>query len=99
MADRHVTISGSGTQLSVDPSDAPISKSAAEQVLWRSDIQGKTCTITFSDSPFNSSTFSVGSTGTTVWASEEQCVSGRHKLQILSLLPGIYDSRSQCDRQ
>jgi hypothetical protein len=65
MGNPHVSISGTGTQLSVVPSDAPISKSAAEEILWTSNIQGKTCTITFTNSPFNSSTFPVDTTGTT----------------------------------
>jgi len=65
MGNPRVSITGTGTQLSVVPSDAPVSKSAAEQVLWTSSIQGKSCTITFTNSPFNRSTFYVDATGTT----------------------------------
>jgi hypothetical protein len=65
MSNQTVRISGSGTQLSISQDNAHISKSAGDQVHWTSSIAGKTCTVSFSNSPFADSSYSVDSTGTT----------------------------------
>ncbi len=66
MADKSVTISDAGNgNLMVSNPDVPVSKSGNDQVLWTSQISGKTCTITFTESPFPQSTYSVTPPATT----------------------------------
>jgi hypothetical protein len=62
--DKSVVINGSGNQLSVSDPAPHISKRNGEQVKWTSSLN-VTATVTFANSPFNSSSFSVNPNGTT----------------------------------
>jgi hypothetical protein len=63
--DKFVRISANGTQLAVNNSPVSISKSKSEQVKWTSTVTGVTVTVSFTTSPFSSSSFSVDTTGNT----------------------------------
>jgi hypothetical protein len=63
--DKFVQISANGTQLAVNNSSVTISKSNADQVKWTSSVPNVTVTVSFTTSPFSSSSFSVDTTGTT----------------------------------
>ncbi|MGI9101758.1 MAG: hypothetical protein ACR2IF_04865 [Terriglobales bacterium] len=66
--DKSVQISANGNQLAVNNSSVSISKSNADQVKWTSSVPNVTVTVSFDKgqgSPFNNSSFSVDTTGTT----------------------------------
>ncbi len=62
--DKFVQINGSGDQISVSNPNVHISKNNADQVKWTNNL-GVTATVAFEDSPFNTSSYSVGPHGTT----------------------------------